>query len=77
MTRIDPELTQIDPQIDLQIPLPKWSPDDPQIPYPGLSKPYAQNKAFLGVLLTVAEVLGVRSKDWIRPPTPFQEYTNG
>ena len=50
--------------------VPRWSPDGPQISLP-------QNRPYLSVLLTIAEVLGVPSKDWIRPPTSFEKYTNG
>ena len=50
-----------------------WSRDGPQITlrtlYPGPSHMAVSNEALFTVLLTIAERLGVSSKDWIAPPT--------
>ena len=76
-----PELTRIDPRIDPPDHLPDRSrdasdmtSDDPQM---ALSHMAVSNKALLHVLLTIAEVIRVSSKDWIRPPSQCQEYLNG
>ena len=65
------------PQNDLQMTLPDWSPDDPPDdlwdPEIGLSHMAVSNKAYFTVLLTIAELKGVSSQDWIRPPTQSQE----
>ena len=76
-SRISLRMTSFDLRIDPPGPLPdhpqtgpemalRWSPDGPQ-------ELYTVNKALFSVLLTVAEVLGMPSKDWIRPPSRCQK----
>ena len=70
MTRIDLELTPEStlpgtPQTGPQMPS-----DDPQMPH---IQTLPENKALFDVLLTVAELKWLPSKDWIRPPTQCQE----
>ena len=67
------ELTRIDPESTLQDPSQTWSRDALRSPISQTSETYGQNKALFNTLLTVADILGVRSKDWIRPPTCSQE----
>ena len=59
------DLPQTGPEMAL-----RWPSDGPQIPY-------TEYKGSFDVLLTIAEVLTLMSKDWIRPPTWSQELTNG
>ena len=78
-------MVQIGSQIDLRMTPESTLPDHPQtgpeitlrspISRPQIS--YSQNMALFNVLLTVAEIKEVRSKDWIRAPTCCQEYHNG
>ena len=72
-SRIDPELTRIDPRFNL----PDWSRDGPRYDLrtlrSTLSHTAVWNRALFNSLLTVAEVFRVSSKDWIRAPTRSQE----
>ena len=67
------ELTQNWTQNDPPDDLPDWSRDDPpdtsRTLISSLSHMAVSNEALFEVLLTIAEVNEVSSKDWIRPPT--------
>ena len=71
-SRIDQNDLRIDPRIDP----PRPSQTGPQIPLRSLiSRPqisYSPYKALFSVLLTVADIKRVPSKDWIRPPSRCQ-----
>ena len=68
---------QIDLRMDPQMDPPDWSQTGPQMTLQTLislaSDTYAQNKALFHVLLTIAEVKQLPSRDWIRPPSRCQE----
>ena len=50
-----------------------WSPDALRSLIPQTSETYGQNKGLFKVLLTIAELFDLPSKDWIRPPTRFEK----
>ena len=68
--RIDPELTRIRPSRPPTRTGPQMA---LRCPYPGPQNTYAQNKGLFDVLLTIAEVKHLPSRDWIRPPSCCQE----
>ena len=80
-SRIDLRLTSESTLLTLRSDPPDWSRDvlvnrgsDLRT---GPSQTAVSNRPVLHVLLTVADVLRVSSKDWIRPPTCSQELHNG
>ena len=68
-----PELTRIDPKSTLPRLVLRWSRDGPQMTLrtliSGLSHMAVWNMTLFQVLLTIADIIRVSSKDWIAPPT--------
>ena len=75
--RMDPESTSEWTQNRPPRPIPDWSRDASSDPISRTSDILTSRIGLFKVLLTVADRIRVPSKDWIRPPTRCQIYSNG
>ena len=79
-SRIDPELTRNDPELTQNRPsqtIPRLVPRCPLRSHIQTSDILCLRIGLFDSLLTVAERIYLRSKDWIRAPSQSQEYTYG